>query len=169
MDKIFGFSIKRAVVIMVCFVGLAAVTTFITYYQLKPFAVKSELSELVVNDITFAGIFINNLIVSTVAVLGVFLFRIPSILVLLVNPIVLGFVLGSSWVSTNEIYYFISIIIPHSIFEIPALSIACAIGTEGGKIFGKYSKSSILRACGLIVILLLIAAFVECNISAKNI
>lgn len=169
MDKIFGFSIKRAVVIMVCFIGLAAATTFITYYQLKPFAVKSEISELIVNDVTLAGIFINNLIVSTVAVLGVFLFRIPSILVLLVNPMVLGFVLGSNWVSTNEIYYFIKILIPHSVFEIPALSIACAMGTEGRKIFSKYSKSSILRGGGLIVILLLIAAFVECNISVKNI
>lgn len=169
MDKIFGFSIKRAVVIMVCFIGLVTVTTFITYYQLKPFAVKSELSELVVNDITFTGIFMNNLIVSTVAVLGVFLFRISSILVLVVNSIVLGFVLGGNWVSTNEIYYFIRILIPHSIFEIPALSIACAMGMEGKKIFSKYSKSSILRACGLIIILLLIAAFVECNISVKNI
>ena len=105
MDKILGFSIKRSVVIMVCFIGITVATTFISYYQLKPFAIKSELSELIVNDVTFIGIFINNLIVSTVAILGVFLFRIPSILVILVNSVVLGFVLGSNWVSTNEICF----------------------------------------------------------------
>ena len=66
MDKIFGFSIKRVVVIMVCFICLATATTFITYYQLKPFAVKAELSELIVNDVTFAGIFINNLFLFSV-------------------------------------------------------------------------------------------------------
>lgn len=169
MDKVFSFSNKRVIVFICTFIVITVLSMLITYWQLKPFAIKTDISQLENNDITVAGIFINNIIVSAIAVAGVILCRVPSIAVLIINPIVLGFALGVNWLCTNQILYFMKILIPHAIFEVPALSIACAIGTEGRMFTKKYSKVSMARAAGLIATLLMIAAFVECNISVGNI
>lgn len=169
MDKIFGFSNKRAIINICIFVGLTVASTLITYWQLKPFAVRTDISQLVHNEITFMGILTNNLIVCTLAVAGIILFKVPSILVLVINPIVLGFVLGVNWVSTEQVAYFLKILIAHAIFEIPAISISCAIGMEGKEFIRKYNRASIARAGGLVIVLLMAAAFVECNVSVGNI
>ena len=99
--------------------------------QLKPFAIHSDLSELEREDISFFDILTNNIIVCTFAMLGVYLFRIPALLVYIVNPVVLGFILAANWVSTGEIFYFVNMLIPHSIFEIPAIVMACSFGIKG--------------------------------------
>lgn len=165
MKTIFAVNKKKFLISFIIFVSLTIVTTVIVHKQMLPFAIKVEITELQKNNIGFCNIFIRNIMVCTIAMSGVFLLRVPAILILLFNSIVLGFILGINWASTGELLYFVRIIIPHAIFEISAISISCVLGFEGRKLLNKYNIKQIIRTILLVIILLFVAGIVECYIS----
>lgn len=121
--------------------------------------------ELIRNNITFSKVFFNNLIVCTIAIFGILTFRISSGVVLIFNSLYLGIVIGANYSTTGQLWYFMKFLIPHGIFEIPAIILACSIGFEGLKFFKKYTLRQKLYNIILIICLLTIAAFIEVNIS----
>ncbi|SJZ40303.1 stage II sporulation protein M [Garciella nitratireducens] len=121
--------------------------------------------QLVINKIYFSEIIIRNLTVCVIAILGIITFKISSILVLIINAVILSFILSANYVTTGELWYFIRIVIPHAIFEIPAIVISSSIGFEGFSYFKDYSFKEKISNLFLIIGLLIVAAFVEVNIS----
>lgn len=95
------------------------------------------------------------------------LFRIPTLMVYIVNPIMLGFILASNWVSTGEILYFARILIPHSIFEVPAIVMACSMGIKGKAGRADFKEGRLLANSTFIFIFLIIAATIESTISVS--
>ena len=122
---------------------------------------------LIINEITFVQIFKNNIIVCACAMLGSILWKIPSRLVLVINPVYLGFIIGGNWAVTGKLLFFLKFVILHGIFEIFAIVLACSLGNKGKKLFKEYSAYEIFMNGILITIVLGIAAFVEVNFSAK--
>lgn len=116
-------------------------------------------------DPTFFKILRNNITVCTIGYLGILCFGISSIIVLGYNGFLLGIILGVSFAVTGQYWYYIKILIPHTIFELPAIILSCSTGLEGFKFFKKYNLKSIITDILIILILLIIAAFIEVNIS----
>lgn len=129
----------------------------------------SSLENLIINKLSVKDILINNLIVCAVASLGIFTFRITPYLVLVINGLALGFIIGGNYAYTDQLWYFIKIVIPHSIFELPAIFISCSIGLEGFSYLKKYTTKDKVYAILLITSLLIVASFVEVNISTLSI
>lgn len=163
----FNTTISRFLIMIAVFVILTTLSTFFFKYQLEPFAVRSNLNELERGSLSFTKILFNNIIVCIFAITGLFLIRIPAIVVFLINPMVLGFILAANWVSTGEIFYFIKMLIPHSIFEIPAIVLSCSIGIKGKAALAKLKEGKLSIDLVTIIILLIIAATVESTISAS--
>lgn len=155
--------IKIASCIFLLFFIIGFIGTYL-YGQTIDFD-KSKANQFIINKVTFSSILINNLIVCGIAILGVITFRLSSSLVLIGNSLVLGVVLGANFVATGRLLYFVLIVLPHAIFEIPAIIIACSIGFEGFSYFKKYTFKEKGLNCLLVIGLLVVAALVEVNIS----
>lgn len=126
---------------------------------------ETSSQELIVERVHYLPILKNNLIVCGIAILGVFTFRISNVLVVVANALFLGVILGANFATTGELIYFLKIVIPHAIFELPAILLSCSIGFEGFSFFKKYTNKEKLLDILFIIILLVLAAFVEVNIS----
>lgn len=159
--------IKEVIVMLFVFIVLTSFSTLFFKGQLEPFAVHSDLSELEKEKIGFISILSRNTIVCAIAISGVFLLGIPSILVFVVNPIVVGFVLAANWVSTGELFYFVRILIPHSLFEVPAIVISCSIGLNCRKGRNVFKEGMMWGNAMVILILLIVAAFIESTVSVS--
>lgn len=151
----------------IMFMVMVIASTVFFKEQMEPFVIHSDLSELEVKQVNFRNVLLNNIVVCAIAISGIYLFRIPSFLVYIVNPIALGFVLAANWVSTGEIIYFVRMLIPHSIFEVPAIVIACSMGIRGKKGRENFKDGALMVNVIVILILLIVAAVIECTISAK--
>ncbi len=75
---------------------------------------------------TFMAILVNNLLVTLVAILGGLLVFTP-ILITFVNGVVLGSVLAYT-LQLYTVPELLTLLLPHGVFEIPALLIACSLG-----------------------------------------
>jgi len=127
--------------------------------------------------LSFWGIFFNNLRAGAIiSVMGLIPFLFIPITGVVLNSVLLGAVLAiiGSFSDESVIMLFVKYILPHGIFELPALIIEGAIGSKicavlCRKIFGKAKDERFvdhLKGCvGIFVIyiipLLLIAAFIE--------
>lgn len=127
--------------------------------------------------LSFGGIFWNNLKAGMItSVMGMIPFLFIPIASVVLNSVILGAVLAILGELTDEsvIMLFVKYILPHGIFELPALVIEGAIGSKicaviCRKIFGKAKEEKFLdhiKGClGIFVFyiipLLLIAAFIE--------
>lgn len=133
----------------------------------KKFLPSREYSQLKI----FVYIFENNLTVLSVSLLFSLVAGISSLLIVIANGIILGVfaVIVSESVSTG---YLIAGILPHGIFEIPAMILTSAIGLRIGmtailKLFGRKMSlaEEIFDGFGfyifIIIPLLFVAAFVE--------
>jgi len=116
-------------------------------------------------------IFLNNLRVAILSIILGPTIVVPS-LIIMVNGFVLGLVVSLAIGSGVNIVTVILAILPHGIFELPALIYSAVVGTELGvwiieKFFFKKGRSAeevliwLLFSITIIVILLLIAAFIE--------
>jgi stage II sporulation protein M len=126
---------------------------------------KSNTNQLIIEDVYYIDILKKNLIVCTIAVLGIFTFRVSSVLVVLANALVLGMVFGGNFATTGELIYFLKILIPHGVFELPAIILSCSIGLEGISFLKRSTIKEKISKFILIILLLVIVAFVEVNIS----
>lgn len=155
--------LKKSLIIFLLFLFLSFIATYFLIKMSNPNI--DSVDNLYVNKITFIGILTNNMLVCGFSLLGVFTFGITSFIVLVVNGISLGFIIGANYAYTNHLWYFIRIIIPHIIFELPAILISCSIGLEGISFLKKTTLKEKLIYVFLILILLIIAAFIEVNVS----
>lgn len=134
----------------------------------------------VVNDdgtLSFLGVFINNLRAGMlISVMGVIPFLFLPALYTSLNSVLVGAVIGIMDVLTDENVFmmFVKFILPHGVFEIPAIVLEGAIGIKicfflCRKIFGRAKEESMLfhlkGYLGVhifyIIPFLLIAAFIE--------
>lgn len=127
---------------------------------------------------SFWGIFLNNLSAALLLFLGGFLLCIPSVFTFFFNFLALGaaYQMTRSTIGTKA---FLLSVLPHGIFEIPAIMTAFVLGIALGyavvrALFFKKGKElppAIKRLSILFLILvlplLIIAAFVEVNLTLK--
>lgn len=123
-----------------------------------------SVNELENNKVEFSDILKNNLLVCSIAIIGIFSYKIPTICVYFFNAFTLGFVLGLNWAVTGEIVYFLRILIPHGMFEIPAIVMACELGFMKKR---HIEKNVFLKKIVLIYSLIVIAAILESFVSVR--
>ena len=113
--------------------------------------------------------FKNNAITCIIIMLGIFIYAITTIYLLIFN----GFIIGVSIVSAMDrgvsIPDMIVALLPHGIFEIPALIIAGMIGLKGFTFYhqkkDKYYYYRLLQTVLFVLICLLFASFIEAYIT----
>ena len=150
---------------------------------LKPYLdeiIQDMLNSSPSNVIDFQSLFFNNVKVNILIILGGILFSIFSVYNLILNGALMGYV-----VSMVPVVKAVLFMVPHGIFEIPAILLAgstafmithvivrCIRGIFSKKLTlkGEFSKSrnlieTIVVSIILVVILLVIAAFIEANIT----
>jgi len=76
----------------------------------------------------FLFIFKNNILIALTAYLSGVIFTLPSYLILFVNAFMIGFVIRVAILKSSILLVFLSMI-PHGIFEIPAILFALSSGT----------------------------------------
>ncbi len=118
----------------------------------------------------FAFIFKNNLIIAFVAYISGLVFGLPTLIILIINSFVIGVVVKIASYDLS-IFSIILAMLPHGIFEIPAILLALSLGFLLGnsifrflfknKPFKKELLFSIKLFFHLVVPLLFIAALVE--------
>ncbi|MZQ84001.1 hypothetical protein GQF01_17955 [Paenibacillus sp. 5J-6] len=120
-------------------------------------------------DSTWITLFLHNLYVNGLLVLGGVLLGFPTLIILFVNSIITGFQFSQSFL-TGQISELLFGIMPHGIFEIPASILSAALGFQ---IFGFiytliFSKNNtswdffkFAKKCVLIILLTCIAAMME--------
>lgn len=102
-------------------------------------------------NISALGIFINNLrACANITVMGLVPFLFIPYVSVMMNGMLVGAVLGIvSGSFSQTVIYFVTLILPHGIFEIPAVALSGAMGTSlciliSAKIFGRKREERIL-------------------------
>lgn len=126
----------------------------------------------------FWGIFLNNLTAASVLFLGGLLAGIPSAFSLFFNFLALGAAYQFTRETIGTKTFLISVL-PHGVFEIPAIMIACILGIVLGTgifraVFMKKGRElpDVIRKLVMIFLvivipLLAVAAFIEANLTLK--
>ena len=125
---------------------------------------------------SFAGIFINNLTAASIIFLGAILFCLPSLISVSMNFMLIGVTLRLFGPEKGPLYFIVSLL-PHGIFEIPAiiLSLVLSFHTAGlfirkfilaeDIILSSELKSTALIFIKVVIPLLLVAALVETSVT----
>jgi stage II sporulation protein M len=114
--------------------------------------------------------FIQNLKVVLLLVSGILLFGIPTVPILFLNGLWLGGVLAGNYLSGMGVTELFLTVVPHGLFEIPALILAGYLGLYGLKFYTeKKSWKRLSYIVGSIVLLLFLASFIEGFITPKSI
>lgn len=104
----------------------------------------------------------NNLKVSLLLISGILIFGITTIPILCINGFWLGSVIASQYLSGLSIMDIFLAILPHGIFEIPALLLAGYLGLVGFKFYSQEKNWRKLFNVSLgIIILLTVASLIE--------
>ncbi|MBZ4226406.1 stage II sporulation protein M [Bacillus wiedmannii] len=122
-------------------------------------------------------IFLNNLTVCLIFIIGILSFGMISLFLLFINGVYLGAALNY-YIKHNSLEEMLRIFIPHAIFEIPAIILSASMGfllilfvIEKG--YGRQNLSIkfylmyILKCTIIVIILLGIAAFIEVHVSMR--
>ena len=155
---------------------------FVLGFLNSSLTISGSLNEYAIpmDNMDFIGIFRNNLCSLAVILMGTLLLGVPTLMGLLYN----GFVLGAITFYSIELQkinsYIIGILIlPHGIFEVPAIIIAGAAGFKipyeiirylMGKKEKPLTKEDIkeyLTLAFISIILIVIAAWIEANVTLK--
>ncbi|MEK3646252.1 stage II sporulation protein M [Aeribacillus composti] len=109
------------------------------------------------------SIFLNNILVCLVLMLGLFTFGIPTFIYLLINGISIGAGLTHLILSDQPLLNIFLKVIPHGIFEIPFFLLAGAIGFLGFTFYfnRKYGLKFLLKHVVMVIIGILLASIVE--------
>ena len=130
------------------------------------------------SNVLFFDILSNNLKLLSLLIFGSTLFAAPTLLNLLANGISIGYAVRLA-ISRDELLEFVLLILPHGIFEIPAIIIAGAAGFKipyeitrylagrKEKILTKEDIKEYLMLALISIILIVIAAWIEANITLK--
>ncbi|WP_191559528.1 stage II sporulation protein M [Metabacillus idriensis] len=114
--------------------------------------------------------FTQNLKVALMLISGILVFGITTIPILLINGFWLGSVLGSQYISGKSILDLFLAIVPHGIFEIPALLLAGYLGLVGLKFyFYETNWKRLFSVLALLIIMLMVAALIEGFLTPKYI
>jgi stage II sporulation protein M len=139
-----------------------------------------QLKEMISHETnleTALNIFINNYKVSVYLVVAGTLI-LPTLFIMFTNGFLMGFIIKYLQTKDLGLFFFLKGVIPHGIFELPALFIAGGIGLRIGLSFFSLDKRKIAKdvsqsireaaAIHILVVtpLLFLAAFVETYISA---
>ncbi|MBX4187376.1 MAG: stage II sporulation protein M [Candidatus Doudnabacteria bacterium] len=155
------------------------------FFQAIVTAFQDKFGTAPVADIHLAvQIFIQNIIVSAVAIFGGILLGLGSILVVVVNGFLIGYVLMAILYAGRDnflqaIILIVGGLVPHGILEIPAFLLAATLGLRlgwewmqkdatgnRGRTFASNFKQAIYQI-PLIVLLLIFAALLEVFVSGK--
>ncbi|NOV00367.1 stage II sporulation protein M [Paenibacillus planticolens] len=114
-------------------------------------------------------IFIRNSCVALILVLGLFFFALPTIAILFINGLWIGAVIASKLIDGASLFEIGIKILPHGMFEIPALLLAGAIGLKGIYFYYNSDKQWAIHLKYLIYVIcfLFVGALVEGFITAK--
>ena len=180
---------KTFLLVVIAFIAVAAISTY--YFYLHSNAAESALSSYAesVKDIlnangkiSFLGVFKNNLFACvTSIIIGIIPFVFFAAISLVTNGIMIGVVLGYGK-ATAEFSVFKAVVfgmMPHGIFELPAIFLSLALGIYLCKIItrkfmGKansgegllYTLNLTAKVFVLVIVpLLIVAALVECYIT----
>jgi stage II sporulation protein M len=127
---------------------------------------------------SFWGIFLNNLMAASIIFIGGFFFSIPSFILSYFNFMLIGATAKYYSAKIGLAKYFL-FILPHGIFEIPAIFIAFTLGisitsslirlisSKDGKSFVKSLKQHLMAFLFIVVPLLIVAALIEVHITPK--
>lgn len=158
---------KNFIICIIVFITLFVISTILIHHICLPYSTHQQAELIERNEVSYFEILITNIVVCTLAVSGLIFFKVPSWIILIINPIFLGFVLGANWADTGEISYFLRFVIPHSFLEIPAITFSCALGMTGKKGRKSIPVKKILLYFLCVLIVLIISAFIETYISAN--
>jgi stage II sporulation protein M len=140
-----------------------------------------DLSE-VSGELSFSSLFLHNLQATLlIGFFGLFSFGVLGVILYLVNTSVIGALLGLFQLMGYHALPLIAAgILPHGIFEIPALILSCAavlniglvlVTPQAGRTVGEVLIEALADwarvAVGLVIPLFVIAAFVESNITPQ--
>ncbi|WP_373694248.1 stage II sporulation protein M [Staphylococcus rostri] len=127
-------------------------------------------SKTVDYDLNFLNIFMRNLLVCILLIMVFFSLGIISLTLLSINSSIFGAIFKQYYNDTSFFQFSLSIL-PHGIFEIPALLISAAIGISSWLYIFQYIFNQSIsikndypffcKTIGLVVILLLIGALME--------
>ena len=145
-------------------------------------AIRSMLLDQTPDGLSSALLFWHNLRAELVMVgLGVFSFGVLSLLALIANFVLIGAVLGLvQLVNLSPLTVFMAGILPHGLFELPSIILACAVilhfglrlvTPESGRSIGETLIVTLADVVKILVAvclpLLLIAALVEANLTPR--
>jgi stage II sporulation protein M len=113
--------------------------------------------------------FKNNSITCLIIISGIFIYAITTLFSLVFN----GFLIGIALVSVSDqgasIGEILAALLPHGVFEMPALIIASMIGLKGFSFYKKEKDKNYYiklgKLVGLVLLLLLFASFIEAYIT----
>ncbi|WP_456473877.1 stage II sporulation protein M [Candidatus Pyrohabitans sp.] len=124
----------------------------------------------------FSNILIHNFEITAILVLGSLTLSVLTIFGIFLN----GFATGSIIITYSAVvplYILCFLILPHGIFEFPSIWLAGAAGLKGSQVFLRYLRGGefvtredikeYLTLSALSVVLIVIAAWVEANITLK--
>lgn len=174
MDRVISYRFAVTAALGICILAFAAgfVIPKDSAVQLTEFA-RQYLTKV---QFSFTGIFFNNLTAALIIYLGAFLLCLPSLLSISINFMLLGATLRLFGPEKGPVYFAVSLL-PHGIFEIPAIILSLVLSIHTVELFTrKYlmsediTLSSELRQTAMLFIkvvipLLLIAALVETNLT----
>lgn len=113
--------------------------------------------------------FKNNSLACLVIISGIFIYAITTIFSLVFNGFLIGIALVSVHGQGASFWEIAGAILPHGIFEMPALIIAGMIGFKGFSFYNKQKNRSyyihLAKLVGIVLILLLAASFIEAYIT----
>ncbi|MGV6981953.1 stage II sporulation protein M [Bacillus pumilus] len=144
--------------------GLAFVCGYLTGDHID-FTEKSNLLSTPVPSIELSiDLFINNIIVCFFLMSGIFLFSIPTILLLLLNGFFLGIGVKSLMLLGLNGTDLLMKLFPHGILEIPAFLLSASIGFLGLTFYFNSPRNylkKITKSLILVVVFVFIAALIE--------
>lgn len=126
-----------------------------------------ESSEILVNHKegfeASLGIFMRNIGVAVILASGLFLFGLPTLIVLFINGLWIGTVIASRLAEGVSLATLLLKLLPHGVLELPALLLAGAIGLKGFIFYYELKKDwrFYFRMTGWIILMLSVAALIE--------
>ena len=141
---------------------------------------KYDISNInIIPSYTFTSILINNLKVILANIFGGFLFGLPTLINIIYNGFMIGFQVKGLFFIGADLKYILITMLPHGIFEIPAMLIAAVAGfkipyeitlyllDKKEKPITEEDIKEFLKLAGISIILIIIAAFVEVYITPE--
>jgi len=141
---------------------------------------KYDISNInIIPSYTFTSILINNLKVILANIFGGFLFGLPTLINIIYNGFMIGFQVKGLFFIGADLKYILITMLPHGIFEIPAMLIAAVAGfkipyeitlyllDKKEKPITEEDIKEFLKLAGISIVLIVIAAFVEVYITPE--